>query len=134
MKQYFISDEEIFEVRKDNLEVIDILLKKFSNILEEVYKKINFLGKEFFLQIERKIIKNICLTHQGYNKDSNSVIKDFVKHTNNFLLVHLADNNYKILNDYLQFCGKDKLIETTNFLGVLRAIVIDGLIVFLIII
>ena len=48
MKQYFISDEEIFEVRKDNLEVIDILLKKFSNILEEVYKKINFLGKEFF--------------------------------------------------------------------------------------
>ena len=53
MKQYFISDEEIFEVRKDNLEVIDILLKKFSNILEEVYKKINFLGKEFFLQIER---------------------------------------------------------------------------------
>ena len=58
MKQYFISDEEIFEVRKDNLEVIDILLKKFSNILEEVYKKINFLGKEFFLQIERKIIKN----------------------------------------------------------------------------
>lgn len=116
MKQYFISDEEIFEVRKDNLEVIDILLKKFSNILEEVYKKINFLGKEFFLQIERKIIKNICLTHQGYNKDSNSVIKDFVKHTNNFLLVHLADNNYKILNDYLQFCGKDKLIETTKFL------------------
>lgn len=116
MKQYFISDEEIFEVRKDNLEVIDILLKKFSNILEEVYKKINFLGKEFFLQIERKIIKNICLTHQGYNKDSNSVIKDFVKYTNNFLLVHLADNNYKILNDYLQFCGKDKLIETTRFL------------------
>lgn len=56
------------------------------------------------------------MTHQGYNKDSNSVIKDFVKHTNNFLLVHLADNNYKILNDYLQFCGKDKLIETTKFL------------------
>lgn len=48
MKQYFISDEEIFEVRKDNLEVIDILLKKFSNILEEVYKKINFFGQRIF--------------------------------------------------------------------------------------
>lgn len=116
MKQYFISDEEIFEVRKDNIEVINILLEKFSNILDEVYKKFKFFGKEFFLQIERKVIKSICLTHQGYNKDSNSVIKDFVKYTNNFLLVHLADNNYKILNDYLQFCGKDKLIETTRFL------------------
>lgn len=63
MKQYFISDEEIFEVRKDNLEVIDILLEKFSNILDEVYKKFKFFGKEFFLQIERKVIKSICLTH-----------------------------------------------------------------------
>lgn len=116
MKWYFISEEELNEVRNGNADALKKACRTLEPAFDEAYKKYRFLDKEIFLQIERDIVKRIAASYGEYTRKIHMIVSDIVLYTNKYLLAHLADDNYKLMNDYLAFCGKNKLAEGTLFL------------------
>ena len=79
MKWYFISEEELNEVRNGNADALKKACRTLEPAFDEAYKKYRFLDKEIFLQIERDIVKRIAASYGEYTRKIHMIVSDIAK-------------------------------------------------------